>query len=100
MRIDVGEMIGPVGSYRTECVIPRILARHDTVVTPTSAADRGLGGRVMRVIHRLIGDHALARAASVAGSSLIFATLMLLAPSAVLADTMGGAEAESLGISD
>jgi len=54
----------------------------------------------MRVIHRLIGDHALARVASVAGSSLIFATLMLLAPSAVLADTMGGAEAQSLGISD
>jgi hypothetical protein len=54
----------------------------------------------MRTIRRLIGDHALARAASVVGCSLIVAAVLLPASSAVLADTMGGAEVQSLGISD
>ena len=54
----------------------------------------------MRTIRRLIGDHAVARAASVAGCCLIAAAVMLPASSAVLADTMGGAEVQSLGISN
>ena len=81
--------------------IPRILARLDTIVTLASAADhRTLGGRAMRAIHRLVGDQAWARAASVAGCSLIAAAVMLPASSVVLADTMGGAEVQSVGISE
>lgn len=54
----------------------------------------------MRATHHLVGNHAWARAAGVAGCSLIAAAVMLPIPSVVLADTMGGAEVQSLGISD
>jgi uncharacterized protein len=57
------------------------------------------GGREMRAIRTLIGDPALARAARVAARSLIAAALMLPASGAVLADTMGGADVQTLGIS-
>jgi uncharacterized protein YggE len=53
----------------------------------------------MRAIHRPNGGHALSRAASVAACSLLTAAVMLTASSVALADTMGGTEVQSVGIS-